>query len=146
MKEIIVKLLEHSKLNVKQFSEKLGMKRAQAIYDIMSGKTKRISEKLANQIISEFPEINKTWLLTGEGEMLKNSASAKNHSVSIAGEEIKENNIHVNTDDTIARLIAEVAAQRKVTEKIIDQNTKILEQNSDLLAMVAGKVKIEERK
>lgn len=146
MKEIIVKLLEHSKLNVKQFSEKLGMKRAQAIYDIMSGKTKRISEKLANQIISEFPEINKTWLLTGEGEMLKKSASAKNHSVSIAGEEIKENNIHVNTDDTIARLIAEVAAQRKVTEKIIDQNTKILEQNSDLLAMVAGKVKIEETK
>lgn len=134
MKEIIIKLLDYSKLNVKQFSEKLGMKRGQAIYDIMSGKTKRISEKLASQIISEFPEINKTWLLTGDGEMLKNSATAKNHSVSIAGEEIKENSINVNTDDTIARLIAEVAAQRRVTEKV-------LEQNSELIAIIAGKGK-----
>ena len=131
MKEIIIKLLDYSKLNVKQFSEKLGMKRAQAIYDIISGKTKRISEKLANQIISAFPEISKTWLLTGEGEMQKNaSAFADNHSISIAGEEIKENKINVNTDETIAMLIAEVAAQRRLTEKV-------LEHNSELLAIIA---------
>lgn len=130
MKEIIIKLLDYSKLNVKQFSEKLGMKRGQAIYDIMSGKTRRISEKLANQIISEFPEINRTWLLTGEGEMLKDtSAIADNHSISIAGEEIKENNIRVNTDETIASLIAEVAAQRRLTEIA-------LQQNSDLIALL----------
>lgn len=133
MKEIIIKLLDYSELNIKQFSEKLGMKRAQAIYDIVSGKTKRISEKLANQIISEFPEISRSWLLTGEGEMLKNtSAIADNHSISIAGEEIKENKINVNTDETIAMLVAEVAAQRKLTEKV-------LEQNSDLIAIIAGK-------
>lgn len=130
MKEIIIKLLDYSKLNVKQFSEKLGMKRGQAIYDIMSGKTKRISEKLANQIISEFPEVNRTWLLTGEGEMLKNnSANSNDHSVSIAGTEIKENKINVNADETIASLIAEVAAQRKLTEIA-------LKQNSDLIALL----------
>ena len=130
MKEVIIKLLDYSKLNVKQFSEKLGMKRGQAIYDIMSGKTRRISEKLANQIISEFPEINRSWLLTGEGEMLKNtSAAAENHSVSIAGTEIKENKINVNADETIASLIAEVAAQRRLTEIA-------LQQNSDLIALL----------
>ena len=114
------------------------MKRAQAIYDIMSGKTKRISEKLASQIISEFPEINKTWLLTGEGEMfVKPSYSqdssptvlADDHSTAIAG-----NKNIVNADQTIAMLVAEVAAQRRLTEKV-------LEQNSELLAMVAVKVK-----
>lgn len=130
MKEVIIKLLDYSKLNVKQFSEKLGMKRGQAIYDIMSGKTRRISEKLANQIISEFPEINRSWLLTGEGEMLKDtSAVAENHSVSIAGTEIKENKINVNADETIASLIAEVAAQRRLTEIA-------LQQNSDLIALL----------
>lgn len=130
MKEVISKLLDYSKLNVKQFSEKLGMKRGQAIYDIMSGKTRRISEKLANQIISEFPEINRSWLLTGEGEMLKDtSAVAENHSVSIAGTEIKENKINVNADETIASLIAEVAAQRRLTEIA-------LQQNSDLIALL----------
>lgn len=131
MKEIIIKLLDYSELNVKQFSERLGMKRGQAIYDIMSGKTKRVSEKLANQIISEFPEISKAWLLTGEGEMLKNnSAVADNHSISIAGEEIKENNIHMNSDETIAKLIDEVSAQRRLTEIA-------LQQNSDLIAILA---------
>lgn len=132
MKEVIIKLLDYSKLNVKQLSEKLGMQRAQAIYDIVSGKTKRISEKLANQIISEFPEINKVWLLTGEGEMLKDSSAIlSDHSVSIAGNDIKENKINVNADKTIAMLVAEVAAQRRVTEKV-------LEQNSELLAMIAA--------
>lgn len=132
MKEVIIKLLDYSRLNVKQFSEKLGMQRAQAIYDIVSGKTKRISEKLANQIISEFPEINKIWLLTGEGEMLKDSSVvSSDHSVSIAGNGIKENKINVNADETIAMLVAEVAAQRRVTEKV-------LEQNSELLAMIAA--------
>lgn len=130
MKEIIIKLLDYSKLNVKQFSEKLGMKRGQAIYDIMSGKTRRISEKLANQIISEFPEINRSWLLTGEGEMLKDYlANSSEHSVSIAGTEIKENKINVNADETIASLIAEVAAQRRLTEIA-------LKQNSDLIALL----------
>lgn len=132
MKEVIIKLLDYSKLNVKQFSEKLGMQRAQAIYDIVSGKTKRISEKLANQIISVFPEINKVWLLTGEGEMLKDSSAvSSDHSVSIAGNDIKENKINVNSNETIAMLVAEVAAQRRVTEKV-------LEQNSELLAMIAA--------
>ncbi len=133
MKEVIFKLLDYSKLNAKQFSEKLGMKRGQAIYDIISGKTKRISEKLANQIISEFPEINRTWLLTGEGEMLKNTpAVAESHSISIAGEEIKENKINVNADETIAMLIAEVAAQRRLTEKVLEHNT-------ELIAIIANK-------
>ena len=53
-----------------------------------------------------------------------------------AAREIKENNIQVNTDETIAKLIAEVAAQRRVTEKV-------LEQNSELIAIIAGKKKEE---
>lgn len=49
------------------------------------------------------------------------------HSTAIAG-----NKNVVNADQTIAMLVAEVAAQRRVTEKV-------LEQNSELLAIVAGK-------
>lgn len=100
---------------------------------MMSGK-RNISQRCINGLLTAFPEINEEWLRTGAGEMLKNSATAQNHSVSIAGEEIKANKINVNTDDTIARLIAEVAAQRRVTEKV-------LEQNSELIAIIAGKGK-----
>lgn len=89
-----------------------------------------ITQHFVGIITTHFPDINEEWLRTGEGEMLKNtSAIADNHSISIAGEEIKENNIRVNTDETIASLIAEVAAQRRLTEIA-------LKQNSDLIALL----------
>lgn len=69
--QILSKLLEYSGLNSKSFSEKIGLSRPQAIYDIQNGKTQNISANMADKIISVFPEINRGWLQTGEGEMLQ---------------------------------------------------------------------------
>ena len=69
--DIINKLLMYSKLNAKSFSEKIGLERPQAIHDILKGKTKTISLAMQDKILSVFPELNRTWLMTGEGEMLK---------------------------------------------------------------------------
>lgn len=114
-----------------EFAQIVGISRTQ-FSEIVTGKRK-LSDKVIHKIIKALPEINEKWLRDGDGEMLKsNSANAENHSISIAGEEIKENKINVNTDETIAMLVAEVAAQRKLTEKV-------LEQNSDLIAIIAGK-------
>ena len=100
--------------------------------EIVSGKRK-VSSYYVNKILTRFPDINRSWLLNGDGEMLKShSASAENHSISIAGEEIKENKINVNTDETIAMLVAEVAAQRRLTEQVLSQN-------SDLIAIIANR-------
>lgn len=71
------KILIYTKLNPKSFSEKLGLSRPQAIYDIQKGKTKNFSQAMINKIISVFPEFNKSWLLTGEGEMLKEPETPK---------------------------------------------------------------------
>lgn len=73
--EILGKILEYKKLNAKAFSEFIGLDRPQAIYDIQKGKTKSISQSMANKISSVFPDINRVWLLTGEGDMLKNGNS-----------------------------------------------------------------------
>ncbi len=69
--DIICKILTQYQLNPKSFSERIGLERPQAIYDIQSGKTKNISSKMADKIISAFPEIDRSWLLTGEGNILK---------------------------------------------------------------------------
>lgn len=106
----------------------LGISRGE-MSNVMSGK-RPVSKRIVDNMSTHFPEVNTAWLLTGEGEMLKDtSANAENHSVSIAGAEIKENKINVNTDETIASLIAEVAAQRRLTEIA-------LKQNSDLIALL----------
>lgn len=82
--DVVNKLLEYSMMNPKKFSEKIGLLRPQAIYDIQNGKTKNISPSMADKIISVFPEIDRGWLLTGEGEMLKNTSSQKEEEVTAA--------------------------------------------------------------
>lgn len=68
--QIIEALAEYLKISVAELSQKAGYERAQSFYDVLNGKTKNISPKMAKNIVSAFPEINKDWLLTGNGEML----------------------------------------------------------------------------
>ena len=69
--ERIDRLLNHLKMSAPAFASAIGKDRPQFIYDIQKGKTKNISQSLVKQIISVFSDINEIWLLTGEGEMLK---------------------------------------------------------------------------
>ena len=98
-----------------------------------------LSNKTVEKLVEVYSDLNRVWLLTGEGEMLKNVALAENQAVALAADEIKDNKISVNTDQTIALLVAELSAQRRLAEKIIDQNGEILLQNRELLAMVKDK-------
>lgn len=137
IKELKKSRLVHSQAD---FAKEVGIGTVQ-LSEIVSGKRK-VSEYYVNKILTRFPEINKTWLVNGEGEMLRyNSAVAENHSISIAGEEIKENEINVNTDATIASLIAEVSAQRRLTECALAEiaaqrklTETALKQSADLIA------------
>jgi plasmid maintenance system antidote protein VapI len=100
---------------------------------MLSGK-RPVSKRLVSNLLTEFPTINEDWLMTGAGEML-NSSTPQTVTTTLSAEEgstafIGDNN-KVNADQTIAMLVAEVAAQRRVTEKV-------LEQNSELLAMIAA--------
>ena len=75
--ERISKLLEYSGLSVNKFSEKIGVKTSQSIRDLLSGRTKGISHSVEDKILSCFTEIDRVWLLTGEGSMLKSSTAQK---------------------------------------------------------------------
>ena len=68
--QIIETLAEHFKVTVSELAQKAGYERAQSFYDVISGKTKNISPKMADKIVVAFPEISKDWLLTGNGSML----------------------------------------------------------------------------
>ena len=113
---------------------------------MMSGKRK-VSKRCVSNLLANFPEISADWLEDGTGEMLKSTTSiAENHSISIAGEEVKENEINVNTDKTIESLISEMSAQRTLTERALAEiaaqrqlTETALKQNSDLIAMLKGR-------
>lgn len=77
--KILSSILDNERLNPNQFAESIGLARTQPIYDILNGKVKKITNNYANKILNIYPQYNYSWLLTGEGEMLKNADS--NHPI-----------------------------------------------------------------
>ena len=69
-REIITLILNDLKIKAPTFAKSVGLK-YQRILDIQSGKTQKISTAVADAIIEKYPQYNRSWLLTGEGEMLK---------------------------------------------------------------------------
>lgn len=70
--KVINFILEREKLKAGTFAKIIGVTPTQ-IYDLISGKTKKISESIADKIISAFPAYNKIWILTGSGNPIQES-------------------------------------------------------------------------
>lgn len=70
--EIMKEVLHYVKIDRIEFSSRIGESSAQWIADILNIKKKvGISKDKAKKICEAYPEINMSYLLTGEGEMLK---------------------------------------------------------------------------
>ena len=63
-------ILQYEGITISALGVQLGLGRSQVLYDINSGKTQGISIKMANRIKETFPHYNRSWLLSGEGDML----------------------------------------------------------------------------
>lgn len=128
----IEELLAYLNINAKAFSEKLGYERPQIIYDILKGKTKRISEDLAIKITSVFPMIRKSWLLADEGSMIYapiNQEINGGYNTQVAG-----NNNQVNSPATLDKAISEISEQRKMlvkSQEQIDRLIAVIEKMAD---------------
>lgn len=68
-------ILQHEGITISALGVQLGLERSQVFYDINSGKTQGISIKMANRIKATFPHYNRSWLLSGEGDMLVETSS-----------------------------------------------------------------------
>ena len=66
--ERIKKVLDHANMSASRFAKHIGLKTPQNIYDIQRGKH-GISKLVAEKITAKYLNINRIWLLTGEGEM-----------------------------------------------------------------------------
>ena len=70
VKERIMEYIKHSGISVHKFENASGLS-----VGYLRQLRKEPSREKIKSIISAFPDINETWLLTGEGEMLKESAT-----------------------------------------------------------------------
>ena len=72
--EVIEEILKYTGYNRLQLSKELNLNSAQIFYDIKSGKC-GISKELAKRIKDKFLNLNMSWILTGEGDMIINNTN-----------------------------------------------------------------------
>lgn len=141
--EILNNLLIYSGLNIKSLSEKIGLDRPQALYDIQKGKTKAFSQAMSIKIVSVFPTINKSWLLTGEGEMLKPNTSIHNTGVmDTSGNSNKIHNTHSNNSSLEDK--AEIKRLKEIiTEKnnLIDEKERLIVEKERMISFLINQPK-----
>ena len=111
----------NERLTVSQIAKIIG-KPATNLYDIQKGKINGISEKLADLLLEKFPHYNKVWLLTGEGEMLRDIHT---------GEKMGEDSHIADADhdtlpSTLDKAIDEIAEQRKIIMKSQEQIDRLI--------------------
>lgn len=63
-------IIEDLGIKPSELAKNIGLKKPQNIYDIQKDKID-ISKDVASKIVEKYPQYNKVWLLTGEGERLK---------------------------------------------------------------------------
>jgi hypothetical protein len=126
---IMNEILTELKINANELGSLLGKKRS-PIYDILDPDKKvGISLNMADSICEKFPQFNKSYLLTGEGKMLKSSVNQSN----IEGDNIQGNNFTVNKSqiDKLIDLVKTRDEQLNKSQEQIDKLIGIIEKISN---------------
>lgn len=113
-------------ISLRKLSEVLELKSPQVFYDMKAGKVQGVSRTLLESIKDKLPDVNDVWLLTGEGEMMKESP--QNHQV------IGNNSGIANNGNGVVIHPKEESAD--VVKRMQDQIDELLSQNRTLLNIV----------
>ena len=132
-KEIIEALSNYTGLNLKRLAEEIGLKTHQTLYDIKKGKH-GISKDVAEKIQAKYLNINLSWLLTGEGEMLKTTISQNNNN----GDNINGHSVTIHkTEGDYLEIIKSLTNQLSKSQ---EQIFKSQEQMDRLITIIENKL------
>ena len=115
--QIITTILNNEGITAAQLSKDMGDKRPQALYDILNGKAKSITPKMADKIRLALPKYSRDWLLTGNGEMFTDNI-----------DDIPVNTLNTtNSIQTINKLINIIARKDEELSEMRKQLTHLTE-------------------
>lgn len=123
IKERLTAYLKYKGINKSEFGRMVGVSNA-----YISSIRKSIQPDKTDKIAASFPDLNIAWLITGDGEMIKDNVTQISHgdnSPNISG-----NGNNVNAASTIEKALNEIAEQRKLVSKAQDQVSVAMEQVS----------------
>lgn len=135
LKERITAVLSYAELSASAFAKKIGAKTTQAIYDLISGKTKTLSPDILNKVISCYPDLSVEWLVRGDGEMLKPGVQQISYGDMSPNLNGKGNSVNFVTED-LKIFVEELSAQRRISERTLTLLEKKDEQIDRLISII----------
>lgn len=118
---------------IRQFAEYKGLqpKSFESVVGLSNGAFAKLSdntrESTIDRISKAFPELNRDWLITGEGEMLKPIQTVGDISNStVSGVNVSGTEIHISSIDAYNTLLKIVEANQKTTEKFQEQIDRLI--------------------
>lgn len=116
-KERLMLIQEEMRLNGASLARHIGVN-PEALKSIRVGKVNKVSIELANAIVEKFPQYNKLWILTGEGDKLAKSEPEPTST---------------NQTDQLIQVLLE---RMKDVNDQMTENTAILRRSQDLFERV----------
>lgn len=108
-----------------------------------------ITDKTLNKICLSFPQVNKEWLLSGEGDMLKTGVSMiqnGNGGVHQQGHAGSILNQTANSEKLVMEFIDGLKAQSVLTERSMSQTDKVIEELAEQRKLMDRLISIIENK
>ena len=114
VKSRLLDFVSYTQLIRRKFQERIGVSNS-----YIQNISESIGADVMNRISIQFPELNTSWLLTGEGSMLKNTSASSNTAEGRNG-----NNVNISL--TLDKAIDEIAEQRKLVAKSQEQMDRLI--------------------
>ena len=114
VKSSLLDFVSYTQLSRRKFQERIGVSNS-----YIQNISESIGADVMNRISIQFPELNTSWLLTGEGSMLKNTSASSNTAEGRNG-----NNVNISL--TLDKAIDEIAEQRKLVAKSQEQMDRLI--------------------
>ena len=111
----------HTKLSKRKFQERIGVSNS-----YIQNISESIGADVMNRISIQFPELNTGWLLTGEGEMLRSAITQKVGDIHGDAQGVNVNGSVTITGASVDKFLEEIAAQRRMTERYMDQMDRLI--------------------
>ena len=134
--ERIKAFMNHLELTSNAFAKSISVDPSN--FNKMLSGNQTISKKTIDKISNRYPELNKKWLLTGEGDMLKDvsvqQTSYGDHSPNVNGD-----GNTIAGDASIDHALSEIAEYRKLLERSLTMLEKRDAQIDHLIALLQDK-------
>ena len=115
----------------KDLGQMLGYMNESYFSQIINGKVQEPKDFIG-KLCDIIPELNSDWLSTGEGDMLREQSGQGNINIHRSS----LNNSPINSTATVEAFLSELGAQRRLTEKTIEQVSRSQDQIDRLITLL----------